>query len=93
MFITFVENAVKHNMDAEKESYVNLYFGMRNDELRFQCTNSKPKMAIAKNKTGGLGLTNVKRTLELLYPGKHILDIQDKTDTYSVTLTIRLWTA
>lgn len=89
LFISFVENAVKHNNDATKSSYVNLYFDVRNDELFFKCINSKP-MLKSVNNTGGLGLTNVKRRLELLFPATHSLNIEDGSERYCVTLTIKL---
>ncbi|MBC7937796.1 MAG: histidine kinase [Rhizobacter sp.] len=89
LFITFVENAVKHNMDGEKQSYVHLFFNRQRDELVFKCINSKPLPAVAKNGAGGLGLSNVKRRLELLYPKNHTLVIEDKANTYSVTLIIK----
>lgn len=89
LFISFVENAVKHNNDATKSSYVNLYFDVRNDELFFRCINSKP-MLRSVNNTGGLGLANVKRRLELLFPATHSLHIEDDPERYCVTLTIKL---
>ncbi|WP_211345590.1 sensor histidine kinase [Paraflavitalea soli] len=89
LLISFVENAVKHNNDAKKPSYVNLYFDVSNDELIFTCINSKP-MLKPVNTTGGLGLSNVKRRLELLFPATHTLIIEDGPERYSVTLTIKL---
>ena len=89
LFISFVENAVKHNNDATKSSYVNLFFEVRNNELVFTCINSKPALK-AISKSGGLGLANIKRRLALLFPESHVLEITDKQGTYSVTLTIKL---
>ena len=89
LFISFVENAVKHNNDATKSSYVHLYFEVRNDELFFTCINSKP-MLQSVNHAGGLGLINVKRRLELLFPAAHSLHIEDDSERYCVTLTIKL---
>jgi len=90
LFITFIENAVKHNADAELRSYVYVWFCLQGEELHFKCVNSKPRRAAARHKPGGLGLANVRRTLELLYPGKHRLDIHDLPATYTVNLTIQL---
>lgn len=89
LFIPFVENAVKHNNDATKTSYVNLYFDVRNDELFFKCINSKPILK-SVNDTGGLGLINIKRRLELLFPATHRLNIEDDSERYCVTLIIKL---
>ncbi len=89
LFISFVENAVKHNNDATNSSYVNLYFNVRNGELFFKCINSKPILK-SINHTGGLGLTNVKRRLDLLFPASYSLKIEDNQEVYCVTLTIKL---
>jgi len=89
LFISFVENAVKHNNDSAKSSYVNLFFEVRNNKLFFRCINSKPILK-AVSKSGGLGLANIKRRLELLYPSSYLLKIEDNPETYSVTLTLKL---
>lgn len=89
LFISFVENAVKHNNDPAKASYINLFFDVRNNELFFKCINSKPILKPDSN-SGGLGLANIRRRLELLFPASHSLNIEDGTETYSATLTIKL---
>jgi hypothetical protein len=89
LFISFVENAVKHNNDSAKLSYVNLFFDVRRTELCFKCINSKPALK-AVNKPGGLGLSNIKRRLELLFPSAHDLKIEDSSETYCITLTLKL---
>ena len=89
LFISFVENAVKHNSDSAKSSYVNLYFEIKNDELIFQCINSKP-LQKAVSQTGGLGLANIKRRLELLFPSTHLLKITNNDETFTVYLSIKL---
>jgi len=89
LFISFVENAVKHNNDSAKLSYVNLFFDVRHTELHFKCVNSKPAVK-AVTKTGGLGLVNIKRRLALLFPSSHDLKIEDNSETYCVTLTLEL---
>lgn len=89
LFISFVENAVKHNNDSAKASFVNLFFNVSNDELFFKCINSKPTVKSVR-KSGGLGLANIKRRLELLFPSAHDLKIEDGEDTYCVTLILKL---
>lgn len=90
LFISFVENAVKHNNAATETSYVNLYFEVRNDELSFRCINSKPKTKAVKSTYGGLGLVNIKRRLELLFPHSHDLRIEENSDTFGVNLRINV---
>lgn len=90
LFIIFVENAIKHNMDSEKQSFVHLNFDVHNNDLLFKCVNSKPTIAVVNSGSGGLGLVNVKRRLELLYPQKHDLNIVDDHDSFTVNLKIAL---
>jgi sensor histidine kinase YesM len=90
LFVIFVENAIKHNMDAEKESFVHLFFKVHDDELHFKCVNSKPALTISNQKQGGLGLVNIKRRLQLLYPENHKLHIMEDADSFTVYLTITL---
>lgn len=93
LFIPFVENAVKHNFDSENPSYVYLFFGVHDEQLVFRCENSKPMTTISGSTTdvvGGIGLTNIQRRLELLYPNRHRLEIYEQERTYSVNLYLDL---
>lgn len=89
LFISFVENAVKHNNDASKPSYVNLFFEVRNEGVFFKCVNSKPEQS-AVSHSGGLGLTNIRRRLDLLFPSLHDLQIEETSAAYTVTLILKL---
>lgn len=90
LFITFVENAVKHNNDNAKTSYVDLFFEVKGNVLFFKCINSKSPENESYVTSGGLGLSNIKRRLNLLYPDSHQLIIDDQKDSYSVALKIEL---
>ena len=89
LFITFVENAVKHSLDTEVKSYVDIVFARENEELLFTCINSKPRYS-RKYEAGGLGLKNIKRRLHLLYGDRYKLDIEDSETSYSVKLRLKL---
>jgi sensor histidine kinase YesM len=86
LFIPFVENAIKHGASSVGHSYLRLQFDARESALHFIAENSKP--LVKSNLPGGLGLKNIRRRLELLYPGNHTLRISDQTDTYIVNLII-----
>lgn len=92
LFIPFVENAVKHNSDSEHSSYVHLSFKVRGNELFFECVNSKPLQPAAdgKQQVGGLGLKNITRRLELLYPDRHTLNTEEDENSYKVKLHLIL---
>lgn len=89
LFITFVENAVKHNQDSRTASYVHLVFRKADGKLTFICENSIPRKSSGKE-VGGIGLANVKRRLDLLFKDSYHLE-QTKTETnYTVKLELRL---
>ncbi|MDR2914799.1 MAG: histidine kinase [Tannerella sp.] len=90
LFIPFVENAVKHNSDSDNKSYIHITFKIANNELHFRCENSKPAVAPVKSKAGGLGLKNIQRRLTLLYPDKHLLEINNEDTKYTVILRITI---
>jgi sensor histidine kinase YesM len=90
LFITFVENAVKHSADTEKASGIEISFKILHNKLRFTCVNTKAAEHPPATFKGGIGLTNVKRRLELLFQGKYELSIQDKADSYKVALVLYL---
>lgn len=88
LFIPFVENAIKHGASTVGHSYLTVGFAVNDGHLLFSAENSKP---VVKNRTvGGIGLKNIRRRLQLLYPETHSLQITDETDKYSVRLTLPL---
>jgi sensor histidine kinase YesM len=87
IFINFVENAIKHSLDSKGFSYITIDFSIKEGFLYFTCKNSKPLTAALK-KTGGLGLQNIKRRLELMYDGKYALDINEADRDYTIELKL-----
>lgn len=88
LFIPFVENAVKHGASTVGHSYFKASFRLTREHLYFYAENSKP--AIRHSQHGGIGLKNIRRRLELLYPGTHELEIREDDRTYIVNLKIPL---
>lgn len=89
LFIILVENAFKHGIEgAEGDSYLHLHLIQDKSKLVFSCKNSLEKGRLVAEP--GLGLTNLKRRLELLYPDKHKLEIEEYPDSYRAVLTIDL---
>ncbi len=89
LLIPFVENAIKHGTNTMAEAaFITIDIQIADDRLRFYCKNNYKPQPVAKD--SGLGLDNVRKRLQLLYPGKHTLDIQQQNDTFEVTLTIQL---
>ena len=88
VFITFVENAFKHGVSYQQQSFIDISVSIEDNKLHFSCRNSR--IAQDEDKHGGVGLQNVRKRLDLIY-GKHYqLDIKDEADAYSVDLTLQL---
>ncbi|WP_130856678.1 sensor histidine kinase [Olivibacter jilunii] len=87
LFLTFVENAVKHSADTEAPSSISLCFKNIGKRLIFTCVNTKPNEPFFI-RTGGLGLANIIRRLDLLYGKSYKLDIDNGDDLYKVILSI-----
>ncbi len=93
LFLPFVENAFKHGVSAMQQSTISIILTQQGTTLSFEVNNT---IVTDEEKTldgnSGIGLTNTKRRLELLYPGKHMLKINhDKAaHQYSVHLNLQL---
>ena len=90
LLIPFVENAFKHSLKSGLDHYeIDIEILLREDLLHFHCRNQYRKNGQHPDH-GGLGLENVKRRLELLYPGRHQLKISHDNDSFDVGLEIDL---
>ena len=91
LFVPFVENAFKHSRveDLEK-GWIKISLKADDSTIRFQVSNSVPEGGYTKDKSGGIGLENVRRRLELLSPGRHKLEINQKPDRFEVSLVLDL---
>jgi len=90
LFIPFVENAVKHSQDSDLGSFVHLSFVKYGNKLSFSCENSVPQEVVPSGRPGGLGLKNIQRRLELLFPDNYRLDIIASETTYKVNLELNI---
>lgn len=94
LIITFVENAFKHGVSYQQQSFVDIDISLSETDttgdktLCFTCRNSKKPQA--EETHGGVGLHNARRRLDLLYGDDYTLDIDDDDDTYTVTLKLPL---
>lgn len=92
LLITFLENAFKHGAKGSSgRSFIRLDVKIEKNKLIFSVENNKGIVdEIKTDDYGGLGLENIKRQLELLYPGKHILNIRNLKDSFTVQLQLSL---
>ena len=89
LFVTFVENAFKHGISYQQQSFVEVGATIENGMLTFQCRNSKQPTA-SSQQPGGVGLRNIRERLELIYGNRYTLNINDNINTYHIELTIPL---
>jgi len=92
LFINFIENAFKHGVNKTRgSSWVNIILIQKEGGVDFNISNNTPKINRSVHDTnGGKGLLNITRRLQLLYPDKHQLTIDNQDEVYSVHLKIDL---
>ena len=88
ILITFIENAFKHGVSYQRESFIEVKMKVVDDRLQFTCRNSKAD--VPNQEKGGVGLANVRKRLNLLFEHQYTLQIDDTPDVYSVELVIPL---
>lgn len=87
LFIILLENAFKHGVERLTDSaYVNVNMIIFNDEIQFTVENNFDSSENIKG--SGIGLKNLKRRLELVYPNKHKLSFSTVENVYKVQLTL-----
>ena len=89
VLISFVENAFKHGVATNPNYPIKINISVFENNLLFTLSNLKNKQA-NKDKTGGIGMANVKRRLDLTYPGQYKLNIENKVDDYFCELYLNL---
>ncbi len=88
----FIENAFKHSTASQSEDIsIDIHIKLNsNGQLNFECTNSFRPVTNTDKLNNGIGLKNVKKRLQLLYPDAHTLLISDDNQRYSVHLKMNL---
>jgi two-component system, LytTR family, sensor kinase len=91
LLIPFVENAFKHGAGLVEDAYIDVHLMARNHVLTFTVANKhNGRAAEEKDRTSGIGLANVSRRLNLLYPNKHTLLITRREDQFIVSFQLNL---
>jgi len=91
LLLPFVENCFKHLSHYEtRENRISIDIRREDDALQVAIWNTTEGKGLPTAGGGGIGLDNVRRRLELLYPGRHLLDVRNGGDVFSVHLQISL---
>ena len=92
ILMTFVENAFKHvSKHKDAGNWINIQLNVADNQLYIDITNStsaEPNTDVLKY--GGIGLKNVQRRLELIYPGQYELEIKNNPDNFAVKCRLQL---
>lgn len=90
LLLTFIENAFKHGVSQElKKAKISISITLEGADIVFSIVNTKPKILgsnVSENEH--IGLNNINQQLNLIYPNAHSLQIDEKPDTYAVTLKL-----
>lgn len=90
LLIPFIENAFKHGVNSEQKSHIKIEITVNKTELQLSVVNNKVNIQRDISESSGLGIENTKHRLELIYPSKHMLVINDTEKEFFVSLYINL---
>ncbi|PYF74405.1 sensor histidine kinase [Pedobacter nutrimenti] len=88
LLLPLIENAFKYSKD-NTDSFIDIFLDIINGKLRFTIDNSMDTERLP-GISGGIGLVNFKKRMDLYYPGKYWYEAGPSGTTYSVNLTIEL---
>lgn len=90
LFVPFIENAFKHSgIQKRGDQFVKIRLQAKKHTVEFSVENSLPTEPHTTDPNGGIGIQNVEKRLDLLYPGAYSLNIE-KTNTFYVELKVNL---
>jgi two-component system, LytTR family, sensor kinase len=91
LLLPLVENAFKHGVNQLIEgAYLEITLEVAGSSIRFEVTNNYRQSAAEKQMHSSIGLTNLRRRLELFYPNRYALTINDDSVNYHVMLTLEM---
>ncbi len=95
LLIPFLENSFKHGVNTNLQGgFVKARLDVLPAAIHFDLENSKgsvmPSSPTGGRPSGGIGLVNVRRRLELLYPGRYTLNIRETPSSYGIHLDLKL---
>lgn len=91
LFITFLENAFKHGVSTNAtDAWVKAEITLTAQQCVYSVANSRLPSQVVQEEKSGIGLQNLRRRLELSYPGRYELSVRDEPEEYAVQLILQL---
>lgn len=90
LFISLIENAFKHGVSAVSPSQISFSLVLSDGVMRFKSSNGNFGKSSTDKSGSGIGLANIRKRLDLLYPGKHRFEITETGDRFETHLEIQL---
>ncbi len=88
LLIPFIENAFKYGVNAEQNSAIKINIDIKKTMMHVCISNTKVDYTESTYDSHGIGIENTRSRLNLLYPNKHILAIEDTHNSYTVSLIL-----
>ncbi len=88
IIIPFIENAFKHATNKKLENAITVRLDVQGDKIQLLCENRYDSKQPVQQTSGGLGNELIKKRLDLIYSGRHTLEVNKSDELYSVSLTI-----
>ena len=91
LLLTFIENAFKHGVKEEiNQASIEINISKKQEQLVFTVKNSKPAGSAVSANKDSIGLKNIKKQLELLYPKAYDLIIENTSNSFSANLKLNI---
>jgi len=90
LLLPFIDNAFKHSQTIMEKRVISILLKTDGTILTFIVENNYEPDSKENHGTGGIGINNVKKRLEYIYPGKHIIDINSKDNIFKINLVLNL---
>lgn len=88
LFISLIENAFKHGVSSNRDSFIDIRLFIDGGWLVFTCDNSNYPKTDGNHSGSGIGLENMRRRLELIYPGRYKMDTHLEGDTFHAEIKL-----
>jgi sensor histidine kinase YesM len=89
ILLPFAENAFKFGVSTRELSPINILIESTKGNIHFRIKNHKHNRKGNNLVNTGIGINNTRRRLELLYPGRYELNIEDEPSTYTINLNLQ----